>query len=84
MHSREFYRMLSVMLALTGAAAIGQGLAWGVPGIVVALLLGGALTALAAGYTLRRYRRIAQLSEYMAQVYTGGQPPRLSDQTPGS
>ena len=83
MHSREFYRMLAVMLALTGAAAIGQGLAWGVPGIVVALLLGGALTALAAGYTLRRYRRIAQLSEYMAQVYTGGQPPRLSGQTPG-
>lgn len=83
MHSREFYRMLAVMLALTGAAAIGQGLAWGVPGIVAALLLGGALTALAAVYTLRRYRRIAQLSEYLAQVYTGGQPPRLSGQTPG-
>lgn len=83
MHSREFYRMLAVMLALTGAAAIGQGFAWGVPGIVAALLLGGALTALAAVYTLRRYRRIAQLSEYLAQVYTGGQPPRLSGQTPG-
>ena len=52
MHSREFYRMLAVMLALTGAAAIGQGFAWGVPGIVAALLLGGALTALAAGAAL--------------------------------
>lgn len=83
MHSREFYRMLAVMLALTAAAAIGQSLVWGVPGMVVALLLGGALTALAAVYTLRRYRRIGQLSEYLAQVYTGGQPPRLSGQTPG-
>lgn len=83
MHSREFYRMLTVMLALTAAAAIGQGLVWGVPGAVVALLFGGALTALAAMYTLRRYRRIGQLSEYLAQVYTGGQPPRISDQTPG-
>lgn len=83
MHSREFYRMLAVMLALTAAAAIGQSLVWGVPGMVAALLLGGALTALAAVYTLRRYRRIGQLSEYLAQVYTGGQPPRLSGQTPG-
>ena len=83
MHSREFYRMLAVMLALTAAAAIGQSLVWGVPGMVAALLLGGALTALAAAYTLRRYRRIGQLSEYLAQVYTGGQPPRLSGQTPG-
>lgn len=83
MHSREFYRMLAVMLALTAAAAIGQSLVWGVPGMVAALLLGGALTALAVVYTLRRYRRIGQLSEYLAQVYTGGQPPRLSGQTPG-
>ena len=83
MHSREFYRMLAVMLALTVAAAIGQSLVWGVPGMVAALLLGGALTALAAVYTLRRYRRIGQLSEYLAQVYTGSQPPRLSGQTPG-
>ncbi|WP_270913054.1 sensor histidine kinase [Allofournierella sp. CML151] len=83
MHSREFYRMLAVMLALTAAAAVGQGIAWGVPGAAAALLLGGALTALAAVYTLRRYRRIGQLSEYLAQVYTGGQPPRLSGQTPG-
>lgn len=83
MHSREFYRMLAVMLALTAAAAIGQSLVWGMPGMVAALLLGGALTALAAVYTLRRYRRIGQLSEYLAQVYTGGQPPRLSGQTPG-
>lgn len=83
MHSREYYRMLAVMLALTAAAAIGQSLVWGVPGMVAALLLGGALTALAAVYTLRRYRRIGQLSEYLAQVYTGGQPPRLSGQTPG-
>lgn len=83
MHSKEFYRMLAVMLALTAAAAIGQSLVWGVPGMVAALLLGGALTALAAVYTLRRYRRIGQLSEYLAQVYTGGQPPRLSGQTPG-
>lgn len=75
--------MLAVMLALTVAAAIGQSLVWGVPGMVAALLLGGALTALAAVYTLRRYRRIGQLSEYLAQVYTGGQPPRLSGQTPG-
>lgn len=75
--------MLAVMLALTAAAAIGQSLVWGVPGMVAALLLGGALTALAAVYTLRRYRRIGQLSEYLAQVYTGGQPPRLSGQTPG-
>ena len=83
MHSMEFYRMLAVMLALTAAAAIGQSLVWGVPGMVAALLLGGALTALAVVYTLRRYRRIGQLSEYLAQVYTGGQPPRLSGQTPG-
>ena len=83
MHSREFYRMLAAMLALTAAAAIGQGLAWGVPGAATALVLGGALAALAALYTLRRYRRIGQLSEYLAQVYTGGQPPRLSGQTPG-
>lgn len=75
--------MLAVMLALTAAAAIGQSLVWGVPGMVAALLLGGALTALAVVYTLRRYRRIGQLSEYLAQVYTGGQPPRLSGQTPG-
>lgn len=83
MHSREFYRMLAVMLALTAAAVVGQGIAWGVPGAAAALLLGGVLTALAAVYTLRRYRRIGQLSEYLAQVYTGGQPPRLSGQTPG-
>ena len=83
MHSREFYRMLAAMLALTAAAAIGQGLAWGVPGAATALVLGGALAALAAAYTLRRYRRIGQLSEYLAQVYTGGHPPRLSGQTPG-
>lgn len=83
MHSREFYRMLAAMLALTIAAAIGQGLAWGLPGVLAALGLGGVLTVLAAGYTLRRYRRIARLSEYLAQVYTGGQPPRISDQAPG-
>ena len=83
MHSKEVWALCGGMAALTLAAALAGWLFFGAgPGLALALL-GALLTGAAVAFTLRRYKRIAALSRYLAGVYAGGEAADIRDQRPG-
>ena len=70
MKNREFYLPLSIGGGLTAAA--GAATCFFSPvGAAVCLLLGAALLAVFAFYTKRRYRRLAELNDYLSRVCGG-------------
>ncbi len=83
MHSREVWGLAAGMLCLTAAAGLAGLWLWGAGAAALLWLLGALLTALAATFTLWRYRQIRALSRYLAGVYAGGEAADIRDQRPG-
>lgn len=83
MYSRETWTMAAKMLCLTLAAAVAGGLLCGIGAVLLCAGLGLALTGIAVGGALARLREVAQLSDYLAAVYAGGQTADIRDQRPG-
>lgn len=83
MYSRETWTMAAKMLGLTLAAVVMGGLLCGAGTALLCAGLGLALTVIAVGSALARLREVAQLSDYMAAVYAGGQTADIRDQRPG-
>lgn len=83
MYSKEVWILCGAMSALTLAAVGAGAFFWGPGPAAVLALLGLLLTAVSVGFTLYRYRRIAELSRYLAGVYAGGEAADIRDQRPG-
>lgn len=83
MHSREVWGLTAGMLGITAAAGLAGLWLWGAGAAALLWLLGGLLTALAAAFTLWRYRQIGALCRYLAGVYAGGEAVDIRDQRPG-
>lgn len=83
MYSRETWIMTAKMLGLTLVAAVTGGLLCGAGAVLLCAGLGLALTGIAVGDALARLREVAQLSDYLAAVYAGGQTADIRDQRPG-
>lgn len=83
MHSREVWRFAALLCTVSAAASVACWLAVGVCAALLCAAGCGVVTALSVGFTLWRYRQLAELSRYLTAVYTGSEPPALRDQRPG-
>ncbi len=73
--------IISVVLT-TGASICGYTLC-GISAFLISVLLGGALTAVFAITTKKRYEAIGALSSYLVQVLAGSEAPDILDQEEG-
>ena len=83
MHSREVWGFALGGAAFVLAAALPCGALFGAGPALLFFLCGLALCAGFVLFTLRRYRKISELSAYLAAVYTGRKTVELHSQKPG-
>lgn len=83
MKNKEFRNMIIIGSAATLLFVICGSLLFGIKEGLFLLVLGVILTGLYAFYTARRYRKIDNLNDYLAQVLAGAQKPTLDDQEEG-